>query len=102
MLPLGCVFPQLTDLSHVCLRRSDSVLPGVPSRHQAGRDHDARDDFPSGDDLQSQLHPLQQDRTQRPVPRRRAAGAAQLEVGECVSVEGLWLSFNNEHESLAQ
>lgn len=88
MLPLGCVFPQLTDLSHVRLRRSDSVLPGVPSCHQAGRDHDARDGFPSGDDLQSQLHPLQQDHTQRPVPRRRAAGAAQLEVGNVYQSRG--------------
>lgn len=99
MLPLGGVFPQLVDLPHVRLRRPDSVLPGIPSRHQAGRDHDARDGLPRSDDLQSQLHPLQQDHTQRPVPRGGVAGAAELEVG---LFEGPWLSFNNEHESLAQ
>lgn len=86
MLPLAGVFPQLFDLSHVRLRRSDSVLPGIPSRHQAGRDLDARDGLPRSDDLQSQLYPLQQDHTQRPVPRGGVAGAAELEVGERVRI----------------
>lgn len=83
-LPVARLFLGLSDFLAVRVRGPDSLLPGVPARHQTGRGHDPDHDVPRGHFLQPECVPLQPGDAQWPVPRRGAAGAAQPEVSSAV------------------